>query len=62
VRPSYLRDLFGHLTEYMPKKKAVKQVASVTERWCGVLQVTTALHSLPIRHVVRLVLSYQEEP
>ena len=49
-------------TEYTPKRKPVKQVASVTETWCDVRQVTTALHSLPTRHIVCTVLSYQEEP
>ena len=38
--PPRLRDLFGNLTEYMPKIEAVKQVARITEQRCFVLQFT----------------------
>ena len=34
----YLRVLFGNVTEYMPKREAVKQVARITEVRCDVLQ------------------------
>ena len=55
----FVRD---YITEYMPKKETVKQVASITERWCDVRQVATALHSLLIRHNVSSCVVHQEEP